>query len=198
MARTTVSAVATPAVHRFRVSVPSADQSVLAWLAAQDNVSVSVRLLVRDAIERDGYCDVLTRPVTQQPRRGRPPGSSSTGLPDGTALSDGTEQSAQPHDAKLAGDDNGAANAMDTDDFLVEPTMTRASSGDGVNNAAPVPVPEPDPEPDPELDAVRESAADADSQAAAQAARRAVSALLTGGSNSGDTGGRSAMDAFLT
>lgn len=62
-----------PQSHRFRVSVPEADESVLAWIGAQSDLSASVRSLIRDAIERHGYRDATCYPVQQQPRRGRPP-----------------------------------------------------------------------------------------------------------------------------
>jgi len=53
--------------------VPEADESVLAWIGAQSDLSASVRALIRDAIERHGYRDATCYPVQQQPRRGRPP-----------------------------------------------------------------------------------------------------------------------------
>ena len=62
-----------PQSRRFRVSVPDADESVLEWIGAQSDLSASVRVLIRDAIERNGYRDATCYPVQQQPRRGRPP-----------------------------------------------------------------------------------------------------------------------------
>ena len=62
-----------PQSRRFRVSVPDADESVLAWIGAQSDLSASVRALIREAIERHGYRDATCYPVQQQPRRGRPP-----------------------------------------------------------------------------------------------------------------------------
>lgn len=62
-----------PQSRRFRVSVPEADESVLAWIGAQSDLSASVRSLIREAIERHGYRDATCYPVQQQPRRGRPP-----------------------------------------------------------------------------------------------------------------------------
>jgi hypothetical protein len=53
--------------------VPEADESVLAWIGAQSDLSASVRSLIREAIERHGYRDATCYPVQQQPRRGRPP-----------------------------------------------------------------------------------------------------------------------------
>lgn len=76
-----------PQSRRFRVSVPDADESVLEWIGAQSDLSASVRALIRDAIERNGYRDATCYPVQQQPRRGRPPKS--------TELTDQAEQSEQ-------------------------------------------------------------------------------------------------------
>ena len=53
--------------------MPDADESVLAWIGAQSDLSASVRSLIREAIERHGYRDATCYPVQQQPRRGRPP-----------------------------------------------------------------------------------------------------------------------------
>jgi len=53
--------------------VPEADESVLAWIGAQSDLSASVRSLIREAIERHGYRDATCYLVQQQPRRGRPP-----------------------------------------------------------------------------------------------------------------------------
>lgn len=61
-----------PQPQRFRVNVPAADEAVLAWMAAQYNHSLSVRLLIRESIERHGYVDAMNRPVEQLPKRGRP------------------------------------------------------------------------------------------------------------------------------
>ena len=63
---------AKPQPHRFRVSVPAADEAVVAWMELQDNPSLSVRMLIRESIERHGYVDVVNRPVSQLPRRDRP------------------------------------------------------------------------------------------------------------------------------
>lgn len=73
MPRRFTGTVPRPQSRRFRVSVPEADDSVLAWIGAQSDLSASVRSLIRDAIERHGYRDATCYPVQQQPRRGRPP-----------------------------------------------------------------------------------------------------------------------------
>lgn len=64
-----------PQPHRFRVSVPQADEAVLEWLGLQDNPSLSVRMLIRESIERLGYVDIVNKPVAQLPKRGRPSAS---------------------------------------------------------------------------------------------------------------------------
>ncbi len=71
-----VGSVPRPTPKRFRVSVPETDESVLAWIGAQSDLSNSVRALIRESIERNGYRDATCYPVVQQPRRGRPPKQS--------------------------------------------------------------------------------------------------------------------------
>lgn len=71
-----MGSVPRPAPKRFRVSVPETDESVLAWIGAQSDLSNSVRALIRESIERNGYRDATCYPVQQQPRRGRPPKQS--------------------------------------------------------------------------------------------------------------------------
>lgn len=64
-----------PEPLRVRLTVPAADESSQAWIDLQDDPSTSMRMLIRESIQRDGYVDVVNRPVEQQPRRGRPPKS---------------------------------------------------------------------------------------------------------------------------
>ena len=68
-----MGSVPRPTPKRFRVSVPETDESVLAWIGAQSDLSNSVRALIRESIERNGYRDATCYPVQQLPRRGRPP-----------------------------------------------------------------------------------------------------------------------------
>ena len=88
MPRRFTGTVPRPQSRRFRVSVPDADESVLAWIGAQSDLSASVRSLIREAIERHGYRDATCYPVQQQPRRGRPPKS--------TELTEQADQADQP------------------------------------------------------------------------------------------------------
>lgn len=64
-----------PEDHRFTLKVPRVDTSVVEWWESQHDPSASVRALIRDEIMRHGFTDTVNRPVTQLPRRGRPPGS---------------------------------------------------------------------------------------------------------------------------
>lgn len=52
-------------VRRIRITVPEADVSTIEWLDAQDNVSVSVRTIIHEYIEREGFTDPHNRPVRQ-------------------------------------------------------------------------------------------------------------------------------------
>lgn len=57
---------------RYRFQVPSEDVTVQEWLAAQINVSTSLRQLIREDIQRNGFTDVTCRAVEQGAKRGRP------------------------------------------------------------------------------------------------------------------------------
>lgn len=88
-AQTTSPARAEPL--RRRVSVPQADVSTQQWWDAQDDPSTSVRLLIHDEIERNGYTDRVNRPVEQLPRRGRPPKAETTETSETTESSEPTQ-----------------------------------------------------------------------------------------------------------
>ena len=45
-------------IKRYRLSVPEADTSVNDWIASQDNLSFSLRCIIKDAIARYGLTDV--------------------------------------------------------------------------------------------------------------------------------------------
>ena len=79
-----MGSVPRPTPKRFRVSVPETDESVLAWIGAQSDLSNSVRALIRESIERNGYRDATCYPVVQQPRRGRPPKNTEDEAEDAT------------------------------------------------------------------------------------------------------------------
>lgn len=50
---------------RPRISIPGADVSVLEWWAAQDDPSLSVRLLIRQEMKLNGVTDRAMRPVAK-------------------------------------------------------------------------------------------------------------------------------------
>lgn len=74
--------------RKVRWTLPAGDVSVNEWLDAQGSISQSLRLLIRESIQRDGYIDVMNKPVEQLPRRGRPPQQpdvATDGDPEATA-----------------------------------------------------------------------------------------------------------------
>lgn len=74
--------------RKVRWTVPAADTSVIEWLNVQADISQSLRLLIRESIQRDGYVDVFYKPVEQLPRRGRPPLESTEQHGDDEATTD--------------------------------------------------------------------------------------------------------------
>lgn len=70
----------TESPKRVRLSVPQADVSVIEWLAQQHEISLSLRILIKESIQREGITDVANRPVVQLPRRGRPVQISQAGV----------------------------------------------------------------------------------------------------------------------
>ena len=102
MAVNTTKVAAEDNSERKRISIPKADDSVLAWWATQNDPSLSVRLLIRNEIERSGYTDMAFRPVVQQPLRGRPSGPAGEATEgdqptEGIQFEDGRTSSAASH-----------------------------------------------------------------------------------------------------
>ena len=58
---------------RHRFTVPNEDTTVIDFINAQSNLSMSLRMLIRRYVEKDGYTDVTCARVEQLPKRGRPP-----------------------------------------------------------------------------------------------------------------------------
>ncbi|MGW6602860.1 hypothetical protein [Streptomyces sp. NPDC055036] len=115
--------------RKVRWTVPAVDTSVIEWLDKQENISQSLRLLIRESIERDGYIDVYYKPVDQLPRRGRPP-LESTEQRDGEPSPTRT-----PQHEESAVDLRPAVRS-------VEPPSAVADGG-GVETAAPEPASAP-------------------------------------------------------
>lgn len=57
---------------RYRFTVPAQDEYVQQWIDAQINISTSIRTLIREDIQKNGYTDVTCREVEQRPKVGRP------------------------------------------------------------------------------------------------------------------------------
>lgn len=55
---------------RVRFTVPEGDNEVIKWLKSQDNASISLRMLIRDAINQIGYSDyfMASKPVKMENR----------------------------------------------------------------------------------------------------------------------------------
>lgn len=53
--------------HTYKIDVPNGDASVIDWMEMQDDVSISIRLLVKDYITRKGYNDVACLPAEYNP-----------------------------------------------------------------------------------------------------------------------------------
>lgn len=61
---------------RYRVSIPLDDASAIEWAQKQHCFSISIRQLIRAAIEVNGMRDYFASgegEITQKPKRGRPP-----------------------------------------------------------------------------------------------------------------------------
>lgn len=115
--------------RKVRWTVPAADTSVIEWLNEQADISQSIRLLIRESIQRDGYIDVFYKPVDQLPRRGRPPLEITEQREDDEATAD-RPPTAQPVQPQL------------------QPVVTDQADA-VVETAAPVPEAQPEPVPAP-------------------------------------------------
>lgn len=58
--------------YRFRLSVPPADTQVLDWIFAQENLSFSLRTLIRETVAKRGITDFVNAPVEPGVSPGRP------------------------------------------------------------------------------------------------------------------------------
>lgn len=66
---------------RYRVSIPLDDASAIEWAQKQHCFSISIRQLIRAAIEVNGMRDYFASgegEITQKPKRGRPPKVTET------------------------------------------------------------------------------------------------------------------------
>ena len=87
---------------QYHFTVPLNDTDVKEWISLQANLSVSVRMLIRESVKREGFVDVFCKPVQNLGiRPGRPAGTSEKNVeeikkeenradytPDNSAVSD--------------------------------------------------------------------------------------------------------------
>lgn len=59
--------VAEPGI-RYRFSVPEQDTAVHEWIKNQLNVSMSLRMLIKDDVNRNGYSDLTCRVTREIPK----------------------------------------------------------------------------------------------------------------------------------
>lgn len=129
--------------RRLRWSVPRADESTNRWLDEQYDISRSLQLLIRESIQRDGYIDVVNRPVEQLPRRGRPPqGEQDPGRTEDQAQDDdGQDDSDSQHESRESRDEAAVPVAVPS-----EPVQ-RVEAAQAVQPPPTPPVREPHPVP---------------------------------------------------
>lgn len=58
--------------RKYRLAVPQMDTSVQKWLDSQINISISVRHLIRNDIQKNGYTDVTCRDIEQNTAADQP------------------------------------------------------------------------------------------------------------------------------
>lgn len=59
-----------PKSARFHFSVPESDSDVITWIKTQTNISNSIRRIIRESINSDGFTDVTCRPERKVPCNG--------------------------------------------------------------------------------------------------------------------------------
>ena len=98
-------------MRRMRLNIPEQDSSVIEWLDQQLDASASIRTVIRDYIQRNGYTDPTCGRV-EQIRRGRPAISEDEPLSKETVLKWLSEQNADAAPSKeTEGDANQEAAA---------------------------------------------------------------------------------------
>lgn len=72
------------ALLRFRLNVPVQDESVVEWIRSQAHLSMSLRLLIKEDISRNGMSDVTCRSVTVRKARTSEPKAEDSVLKEET------------------------------------------------------------------------------------------------------------------
>ncbi|MFC4048332.1 hypothetical protein ACFOY4_01440 [Actinomadura syzygii] len=94
------------------------------WLDEQADISRSLRVLIRESIQREGYIDVDNKPVEQLPRRGRPPQTEQGGQ-SGSSRDEATGAVAPKTGDTL----NPGADEMDLAGLQRDPAIEPEASG---------------------------------------------------------------------
>ena len=64
--------------YRHCISVPDNDTDVVNWINAQNNLSMSLRHLIKQSVQKDGIGDIFCKPISNPGvSAGRPKGSVS-------------------------------------------------------------------------------------------------------------------------
>ncbi|MFE0134484.1 hypothetical protein ACFWY6_23420 [Streptomyces sp. NPDC059037] len=136
--------------RKVRWTVPAADTSVIEWLNEQADISQSIRLLIRESIQRDGYIDVFYKPVDQLPRRGRPPLESTEQREDDEATTERrpaalpVQPQPQPQPQPVVTDHaNIVETAAPAPETRPEPAPAPVEAAEEPAASAPSPPPEP-------------------------------------------------------
>ncbi|MFJ9900525.1 hypothetical protein ACIQPR_45080 [Streptomyces sp. NPDC091280] len=133
--------------RKVRWTVPAADTSVIEWLNKQADISQSLRLLIRESIQRDGYVDVFYKPVEQLPRRGRPPLESTEQHEDDEATTDRrpVARPVQPQPQLMVTDQADAVVERTTPAPVARPEPVSVPVETGAEPAASAPSAPPEP-----------------------------------------------------
>lgn len=131
--------------RKVRWTVPAADTSVIEWLNVQADISQSIRLLIRESIQRDGYIDAFYKPVDQLPRRGRPPLESIEQREDDEAVTERrpAARPVQPQPAVTDQADAVVEKTAPAPETQPEPVPAPAETAEEPAASAPSSPPEP-------------------------------------------------------
>lgn len=108
---------------RYRFSVPHADVSINQWVENQSNLSMSLRMLIGECIERHGFGDYTCRIRTPGAKRGRPPK---------TVDADVDEQDFEPVALQLPVENEPVNRSVPAQPSVVKPVAPKVPTKSGV------------------------------------------------------------------
>lgn len=101
---------------RYRFTVPDSDTDVTSWIASQENLSTSLRFLIKQSVQRDGIVDIFCKPVANPGvTAGRPKGTGQQ-MPIPAPREQGLEEKREKTAAKKV-----SAIQEPSDDGFVDP-----------------------------------------------------------------------------